>query len=80
MSLYPPPLPKDWCAYHCCVETPADTDDQTWCGECWHVWSPASLLLDDHNRVLDELGHPGEGREATTWEEVWVCPLCAHDL
>jgi len=44
------------------------------CGECGHAWTEEKLLL-AHNEILDEFDHP----EVFDPDEVFSCPLCAHD-
>ena len=51
------------------------------CGECFHVYGTAEELLTETNRTLSHYGPGmGPGRPITDPEQVYSCPLCAHDF
>lgn len=68
--------------FFCNVDEPLQPGDYRVCGECLHVFRTAEELLARHNQLLAEFfgaGYPAM-EPATDPEQVWTCPLCAHDF
>ena len=47
------------------------------CGECWHVYVTEQDLMNEHDKLVEELGLTVFEVKA---EQVHICPLCAHDF
>lgn len=85
------PLPPtgsmdDYCAIHGYEPIPAGAFRV--CGECWHCYVSAEVLIDAHNQVMDDLrraeeaqGYPtgADWRHVSRPDEVHCCPMCTHD-
>lgn len=78
MTAEPPPSPNypdDWCFIHG-IEEPFREGDYRVCGECWHVFRTPEELVAETAKYFD---HP-EAPPVPTADEIWTCPLCAHDF
>lgn len=65
-----------WCCI-CNQPEPPQPDDFLYCSECWHVFrTEADLVLADQ-KVRARI--TGEAVPPRPSEDIWVCPMCAHD-
>jgi len=82
-------MPNNWCAYHNRKEEPTVAEPYMGCGECWHIWNTEQELMDDYNKMMDEIEQEvNEGytepiaifiRKTNGWQ-LMTCPLCSHDF
>lgn len=72
----------EWC-YSCCEIEPLPENPFQVCGECMHYWATEQELVDDYNRVVDEINEEEKEivcERVTSGDQVFCCPRCIHDF
>lgn len=77
MSTTSPPSPgDDWC-YSCNRSEPIpEAGAYLVCGECFHCFDTADDLMAAVRKMAAEIGV----QAPASADEVYFCPLCAHDF
>ncbi len=65
------------CQIHGVDETYTSGESYKACGECWHVWQTEDEFRRDVTELYGQLGILGA---IPFLDQVYACPLCAHDF